>query len=86
MGQAHLRVAGDAIPDDIGRPDGGVPRQDADLLGAWWEDRRQIIQPSAFVLGLDNKVLASRYSDGPLRRVDVADVLAIAKFVADRSK
>ena len=44
----------------------GVTRADADALGSWWEDRRSIVQPSEFILGADNTVLASSYSDGPI--------------------
>ena len=47
----------------------GVSREIADKLGAWWEERRSIIQPSEFVLGADGKVLASSYSDGPIGRI-----------------
>jgi peroxiredoxin len=53
----------------------GVTRADADAIGAWWEDRRQIIQPAEFLIGADGKVVASSYSDGPLGRIDAADVV-----------
>jgi len=55
----------------------GVSRQTADTLGAWWEERRSIIQPSEFVLGADGRVVASSYSDGPLGRIDAADVVKL---------
>lgn len=58
----------------------GVTREMADKLGAWWEDRRNIIQPSEFVLGADGKVLASSYSDGPIGRIDAADVVKWINF------
>ena len=57
----------------------GVTRADADAIGAWWEERRQIIQPSEFVIGEDGKVLASSYSDGPIGRIDAADVVRMVK-------
>ena len=28
----------------------GMTRADADRIGAWWEDRRGIVQPSEFIL------------------------------------
>jgi peroxiredoxin len=58
----------------------GVTREIADKLGSWWEDRRSIIQPSEFVLGADGKVLASSYSDGPIGRIDAADVVKMINF------
>ncbi|MSQ51349.1 MAG: redoxin domain-containing protein [Betaproteobacteria bacterium] len=53
----------------------GVTREMSEQIGAWWEERRQIVQPSEFVLDATGKVLASSYSDGPLGRIDAADVL-----------
>lgn len=58
----------------------GVTRGMADQLGSWWEDRRSIIQPAEFVLGADGKVLASSYSDGPIGRIDAADVIKMINF------
>jgi peroxiredoxin len=53
----------------------GVTRADADALGSFWEDRRSIVQPSEFIVDADGKVLFSSYSDGPLGRLDPADVI-----------
>jgi peroxiredoxin len=58
----------------------GISREIADKLGAWWEDRRSIIQPSEFVLSAEGKVLASSYSDGPIGRIDAADVIKMINF------
>lgn len=58
----------------------GVTREIADKLGSWWEDRRSIIQPAEFVLGADGKVLVSSYSDGPIGRIDAADVIKMINF------
>jgi len=63
----------------------GVTREQADRLGSWREERRQIIQPSAFVLAPGGEVLASCYSDGPIGRMDAADVFKFATFHASRS-
>ena len=57
----------------------GVTREVAALLGAWWEERRSIIQPSEFILDHAGCVIASSYSDGPLGRIDAADVLRTLK-------
>lgn len=65
------------VADQVSFPVGyGVTRELADALGSWWEDRRQIIQPTEFILDETNTVLASSYSDGPLARMLVDDVLA----------
>ena len=58
----------------------GVTRAQADTLGAWWEDRRSIIQPSEFVLDANGKVISSTYSSGPIGRVDAADVIKLINF------
>jgi peroxiredoxin len=62
----------------------GVTRAHAEALGAWWEERRSIIQPSEFILGTDNKVVGSSYSDGPLGRIDAADVIRLVNFYRSR--
>ncbi len=73
------------VADEVGFPVGyGVTRDIADALGSWWEDRRQIIQPSEFVLGPDNKVVISSYADGPLGRIEAADVVRLVNFYESR--
>ncbi len=73
------------VADEIGMPVGyGVTRAIADQLGSWWEERRQIIQPSEFIVGPGDKVLAASYSDGPVGRLLAHDALALVKFVASR--
>lgn len=64
----------------------GVTRDIAVTLGAWWEDRRDIIQPSEFVLNGENKVVCSSYSDGPLGRIEAADVVRLITFHESRKK
>jgi peroxiredoxin len=58
----------------------GLTRETADKLGAWWEERRSIIQPAEFIVGRDGKVVASSYSSGPLGRIDPADVVKLINF------
>jgi peroxiredoxin len=58
----------------------GVTRAQADAIGAWWEERRSIVQPSEFVLDAAGKVLSSTYSSGPIGRVDPADVVRFINF------
>jgi peroxiredoxin len=58
----------------------GVTREEADRLGAWWEERRGIIQPSEFVVDAAGKVRSSTYSSGPIGRIDPADVVKLVQF------
>lgn len=58
----------------------GVTRAMADQLGSWWEDRRQIVQPSEFILGADGKIMLSSYSSGPLGRIDPTEVIRMVNF------
>jgi peroxiredoxin len=58
----------------------GVMRTMAEQIGAWWEERRSILQPSEFLVGADGKVRASTYSSGPIGRVDPADVIRLVNF------
>ena len=64
----------------------GVTREQADQVGAWWEERRGIVQPSEFIVGRDGKVVASSYSSGPLGRIDAADVIKLINFYEAQAK
>ena len=69
------------VADEVNFPVGyGVTREMANTLGSWWEERRQIIQPSEFLLGPDGKVMASSYSDGPIGRMDAEDIVKVFNF------
>lgn len=73
------------VADEVNFPVGfGVSRDIANSLGSWWEDRRQIIQPSEFIVGADGNVVASSYSDGPLGRIDAGDVIKMVNFYESR--
>jgi len=58
----------------------GVTRAIADQLDSWWEERRSIIQPSEFIMTAEGKIIASSYSDGPVGRIDAADVIKVINF------
>jgi peroxiredoxin len=74
------------VANEVGFPVGyGVTRAMADALGAFWEERRQIVQPSEFVLDATGKVIASSYSDGPLGRIDAADVVRMLTRLAQQT-
>ena len=61
------------VADEVNFPIGyGLTKDTADLLGSYWEERRQIIQPSEVVIDAEsNKIIAASYSDGPLGRTYV---------------
>ena len=58
----------------------GVTRDIAERIGAWWEERRGIVQPSEFVVDTEGKVRASTYSSGPIGRMDPGDVIRLVQF------
>lgn len=64
----------------------GVTREMADRIGAWWEERRSIIQPSEFLVDADGKVRSSTYSSGPIGRIDPADVVRLVNFYDKQAK
>ncbi|MDA8912682.1 hypothetical protein N9I66_07155 [Pseudomonadales bacterium] len=56
-------------------------------MGAWWEQRRDHIQPSEFVLTQTGKVMMSTYSNSPIGRMDPAEALTLIRFLnAQRAK
>lgn len=75
------------VAADLSFPIGyGVTRDVANTLGSFWEDRRNIIQPSEFVVGADGNIMASSYSDGPLGRMDAADIVKMVNFYESMKK
>ena len=59
----------------------GMTREDGDAVGAWWEERRDHIQPSEFVLSKSGKVMMSTYSNSPIGRMDPAEALTLISFL-----
>lgn len=64
----------------------GMTREDGDAIGAFWDDRRDHIQPSEFLLTGTGRVMASTYSSSPVGRMDPAETLTLLKFIADARK
>lgn len=64
----------------------GVSRAVGDRIGAWWEERRDHIQPSEFLLNRKGRVLSSTYSSSPLGRMDPAETLSLVKMLAARQR
>ena len=76
------------MSSDLGFPVAyGMTRADGDAMGAWWEPRRDHIQPSEFVLTQTGKVMMSTYSNSPIGRMDPAEALTLIRFLnAQRAK
>ena len=55
------------------------------MIGAWWDERRAIVQPAEFLLDAKGKVVSSTYSSGPIGRVEAADVIRLIQFRESRS-
>ena len=81
-------VQTEEVADTLGFPIAyGMTREDGDAMGAWWDERRNHIQPSEFVLSKSGKVLMSTYSNSPLGRMDPGETLTLVRFLnAQRAK
>jgi alkyl hydroperoxide reductase subunit AhpC len=65
----------------------GVTREQGDAIGAWWDERRDHIQPSEFLLTKSGKVMMSTYSNSPIGRMDPAETLTLISYLnAQRAK
>jgi hypothetical protein len=75
------------ISNDIGFPVAyGMSREVGEKFGAWWDEERNFIQPSEFLMTGGGKVLASCYSSSPIGRIEPEDAMMLAKFIIDKSK
>jgi peroxiredoxin len=52
----------------------------AEVLGAYYEERRNIIQPTNFIIGPDRKIISVTLSSGPVGRLSAEDVIRIVGF------
>ena len=59
----------------------GMSRDDANSIGAWWEERRNHIQPSEFIVTQKGRVRASNYSSSPVGRMDPAETLMLMTYL-----
>lgn len=75
------------IADPLGYPVAiGVTRDVGDAVGAFWEPRRDHIQPSEFLLRRDGRVIASTYSAGPIGRMDPKEALTMVRFLNEMAR
>lgn len=74
------------VSADLGFPVAyGVERSTGDAVGAWWEDRKDHIQPTEFILNQKGRVVSSTYSSSPVGRMDPEETLFLTKMLAARS-
>ena len=73
------------VAADIGFPIAyGVKRAAGDAMGSWWNERKDHIEPSEFILTQDGRVLSSTYSSSPIGRMDPEETLFLGKMIAAR--
>ena len=53
--------------------------------GSYFEERRQILQATAFVLHPNGKILSATYSTGPIGRITADDVKRFVRFHQQQS-
>ena len=59
----------------------GLPlKETAAALGAFYEERRNILQSTGFVVRPDRTIVVSQYSSGPIGRLIWQDVLGLVQF------
>ena len=51
------------------------------LTGAFWEDKRQCLQATGFIIKADGSVAHALYSTGPIGRYTAAEVLKILEKI-----
>ena len=50
--------------------------EDADKVGAYWEERRGIIHATSFTVGPDRRILQACFATGPIGRIAAVDALS----------
>ena len=63
----------------------GMTTDDAAVIGAKWEPRRDHIQPSEFLLRGD-RVAGSTYSNSPVGRMDPDETIELVRIIEAMSK
>ena len=65
----------------------GLPlKETAAALGAFYEERRNILQSIGFVLRPDKTIAVSQYSSGPIGRLVWQDILGLVQFYKKSAK
>ncbi len=61
-----------------------VIREQGELLGSWWDEKRDFIQPSEFILNHKGRVMHSTYSSSPVGRTDPEETLVLLNYLSSR--
>ncbi len=65
----------------------GLPmKETAAALGAFYEERRNILQATGFVVKPDKTIAVSQYSSGPIGRLVWQDILGLVQFYKKSAK
>lgn len=65
----------------------GLPMKDTSAtLGAFYEERRNILQSTGFVTKPDKTIVVSQYSSGPIGRLVWQDILGLVQFYKKQGK
>jgi hypothetical protein len=56
------------------------------LLDSFWDENRDFIQPSEFVVTKKGRVLSSTYSSSPIGRTDPEEALVLLGFIDSMKK
>jgi peroxiredoxin len=65
----------------------GLPlKETAATLGAFYEERRGILQSTGFVVKPDRCIAVSQYSSGPIGRLVWQDLLGLVQFYKKQAK
>jgi peroxiredoxin len=58
----------------------------AELLGAYYEQRRNIVQPADFVLNRDRTIAQLSIASGPIGRLTADDAVRYLKFLKEKAE
>ena len=61
-----------------------VTREQGDLIGAWWDEKGDFMQPSEFILNHSGRVMHSTYSSSPVGRTDPEETLVLLNYLSSR--
>ena len=61
-----------------------VTREQGDLIGAWWDEKGDFMQPSEFILNHSGRVMHSTYSSSPVGRTDPEETLVLLNYLSLR--
>jgi hypothetical protein len=79
--QEKAAEVGSSLPFPVAH---SVTHEQGDAIGAWWEEKRDFIQPSEFILSQKGEVMHSTYSSSPIGRIDPQETLVLLRFLASR--